>query len=762
MTIYLPVVPSKIDSFDPLPIVNIDDTISPFGPQILNKENLLKIYYNISPLNSENDYTHITIRFLSIAANKNPLLDKNYPLGVYITPKESDSNGTYFKIPAHSFIKVGGTISIDQYRIPSKGTASGANYANLEYTDLVDLSTNGIGLNEYYRAQIKLMNFGAAVPRTTSSVSNGSPGFATSYYESFSAKFSTIYTAGTQQLVISSATSTVSAGAAISGFGIYPNTYILGATASAITISRGLSEDVPSQSPIYITYNQASYSASSTKIITNTIINPTSPASNISEWSSQILLKPLVIADLESDSQIGIPTFQSRNTTSGALITTNQATAQFYNFQFNYPSTVDEKVQSYRFQIFEDSDLETAYEDSGTIEVQQYLAQSSIFYTNEKELDNAATYYLSVNFKTTTGFSYTKRYQFSPIYSIYPLGVTFDARSDRENGRVEFQIIGRQVRFIPNNNVYDDTSFQFINSDNSISYSSSTQAFRQNALQVTDSTLMKNKQQLIFNPDFNSWSIQMIVGGIRPKTDGPLNTANMESNFIFKLVDDENDPSYQYYIVPVSYSESVPTYIGVGTASITTSYLTRSYNEFNIVKKVANSSAALKTFNNINNLDFSRSLTTTSKTEIITTYTSYMNESNMTLGSYDSIDAFGTSTGALYSSYSAINTVSATAITGSTIIFTNQTASISLFQPLRTTGTIKFATASIVQFIGSNYIVSSKPIISQIDLDSTIIIGDDTNKYYLFFGETNGKMFLYAKHLNPNGTETQIIDRLNR
>jgi hypothetical protein len=751
-------VPSRIDSFDPLPIVNIDNPDDPFGTQLLDRENLLKIYYNVSPLNSENDYTHIAVRFLSVDANKNPLLDKSYPLGVYITQKESDDNGTYFKIPAHFFIKIGGSVSINQYKIPTKGVS----YVNLEYSDLVDLSVNGIGLNEYYRAQIKLLNFGAGIPRTTSSVSNSTPSFASSWYETFSAKSSTGYAAGTQQLVISSATSTVSAGAAISGFGIYPNTYILGATSSTITISRGLSEDIPSQSPIYITYNQGPYSASSTKIITNGIINPTSSVSNISEWSSQILMKPVVIGDLDNDSEVGISTFQSRNTSSGDLITTNQANAQFYSFQFNYPKNAEEKIQSYRFQIFEESDLGTAYEDSSTIEVQQYLSQTSVSYTNEKELDNGATYFLSITFQTVTGFTYTKRYQFSPIYSINPLGITFEARSDNENGRIEFQIVGRQVRFIPSSGTYNDTTFQFINSDNNVSYSSSTEAFKQNALQVIGTEVMKNKQSLIFNPDFNSWSLEMLVGGVRAKTNGPLDTNSMESDFMFKLIDDEANPEFQYYLVPVSYSESVPTYIGVGTASVTAASLTRSYNEFNLIKKVANNSTGLKTFNDINSGGFSRALTTGSaKSEIITTYTAYMSGADGTLGGYASINSFGPSN-APYSSYDTQKTATETASTGSTIIYVSNTSSISLFDPVRISGTQRFDTASIVDFIGPDFVIVNRPIISQINNGTTIRFGDDSNKYYLFFGEVNGKMFLYARHLNPTASTEQIIDRLNR
>ena len=766
MTIYLPIVPSRINSFDPLPIVNIDNPEDPFGTQLLNRENLLKIYYNISPLNSENDYTHIAIRFLSIAANKNPLLDKEYPLGIYIAPKEEDDNGTYIKVPAHVFIKVGGTISKNVYKIPSKGTASGANYAQLEYTDLIELSANGIGLNEYYRAQIKLLNFGVGLPRTTSSISNGNPRFAKTWYESFPMNPSTTYAAGIQSITLSAratASYTVSKGAAISGYGIYPNTYLAGATFSSgeITLSRPTYDAIDAEKTFYITYSAADYSPSALKTVSSIMINPTGPSSDVSEWSSQIAMKPIVIGDLEdrsTTSGIGIVSFISRNTTSGVLITTNQATAEFYNFQFNYPANNEEKVQSYRFQIYEESDLETPYEDSSVIEVQQYLVQSSISYTNEKELDNGATYYLAVTFTTTTGFTYTKRYQFTPIYSVFPLGVTFEARSDKDNGRVEFEIVGRQVRFIPNDNLYDGTSFKFINSDDQVSYSSSTVEYKQNSLYVLDDKIMKNKSKLIFEPDFGSWSTQMIISKIKPKTDGPLDTNDLDSDYMFKLIDTES-AEFEYYLVPVSYSESIPTYIGIGTASITAASLTRSYNEFNLVKKVTNSSGGLKSFYNINNGDFDRVTIRTTPSTIITSYAAYMNEADMTLGTYDLID--GNSSNRAFSSYiGTARTASTTASTGSTKIFLANTASIESFMPVWSSGK-EFNTATTVVSVGTNSVIIDIPTLETIPTSLNITFGDFSNKYYLFFGEQNGKMFLYAEHLNPStGAETK--DRLNR
>lgn len=772
MTIYLPIVPSSINSFDPLPIVNIDDPSDPFGTQLLNRENLLKIYYNVSPLNSENDYTHVAIRFLSIAANRNPLVDPNrtYPYGIYIAPKEEDSNGTYIKIPAHLFIKTGGTVSVNAYKIPTKG----ASYAQLEYTDLLELDAAGIGLNEYYRAQIKLLNFGAGLPRTTSSVSNAYPRFANTWYQSFPVNTNARYTAGQQSIILAAVAAgsyTVSAGAAISGYGIYPNTYLSSATPSTgeITLSKPIYETIDTDKTLYVTYNQAPYSPSALKTVSNLMINPTGPSSNVSEWSSQIAMKPIVIGDLEdrsTSSRIGIKNFISRNTTSGVLITTNQANAEFYSFEFFYPPSTQEKVQSYRFQIYEESDLNTPYEDSGTIEVQQYLVQSSISYTNEKELDNGATYYLAATFTTVTGFKYTKRYQFTPVYSVYPLGITFDARSDNDNGRIEFQIVGRQVRFIPNDNLYDGTSFKFINSDNQASYSSSTVAYKQNSMYVINDKIMKNKQKLIFEPDFGSWSIQMIVSKINPKTDGPLDTSDLDSDYMFKLIDTES-AEFEYYLIPVSYDESIPTYVGIGTASVTTSYLTRSYNEFNLVKKVSNSSQGLKTFYNINNGNFSRVAVRATPSSIITTYTAYMNEADMTLGGYDLLTGVNSTVNSPYSSFVANRPLATTADTGSTILYLSNTASIEQFMPVSVSGDNTsanpyFANETTIVSVGTNSVIIDVPTLRGLGTSTNIRFGDNSNKYYLYFGEQNGKMFLYSQHLNPNATETETKDRLNR
>lgn len=610
MSLYLPIVPSKLDSFDCLPMIKHDNSTDPFLTQGTTKyENKFKIYYNISPLNAETDYTHVIVRFQSISSNRNPLYDKAYPFGIYIGVKDKDTNGTFIEVPAHIFISlstspvgfqlVSELSSTGNSKIVKKRNTSNSVVSDLVYSDLSAVA----GTNEYYRAQIKLLN----IPGSTS-----------------------------------------------------------------IPEINGINWKIGSTTITKDNYSQY-------------IEDPSQTFS--SEWSSQIMMKPTFIGDLLDNesypnlTEVGVKGFLSRTNSDGNLVTTNEASSEFFNFEFKYPKNAEEKISSYKFTVYSSIDPSIIYEESDTFQVQQFLTQSSVYWTNEKSLINATDYYLAVTFTTTTGFSYTKRYKFKAAYSTYSLGLGFEARSDDENGRIEFKMLGKQVRFESANGLYSD--YEFIDSDSQFSDDLN---HKENALKILNSQQLKNKQTLIFKTGFNSWSIQMIVGGVRPKVNGPLNYNTVEDDFIFKLVDSQDNPSFKYYLVPVYYTENISTEYNSHTNSFY-----KVYNEFNLVKFSSNLYPGFNQYTLLNDGSFNRSTSISLEPEIKTCQTAYMTNSNNTISGYAPINGS-----------SDKNT--------------------------------------------SNYYSSPT---------------DLTNKYYLFFGEVNGKMFLYVEHLNPATGITKTKDRLN-
>jgi hypothetical protein len=577
--LYLPTVPSRIDSFDCIPEKRPVNEIDQFAPLDALAVNNLKFYFNLSPLNTRTDAKFIGIRFLSTNANRNPIVNK-YPLGVYFAPVQQDEGGLYFEIPSGLFIRTtnsttSGSFVIDSNRIVKR--IKGSTTSTVLYSDLLDAS----GINEFYRSQIKILD-------------------------------------GTVSIV--------------------SNSWVFARTGtSSITV-------------------------------TAETLNPISNE-YISDWSEPTLLKPIFIGDLESSS-FGIAGFTSREIT-GELFVDNLVNSEFFNFQFRYFDT-DESLQFFQFKIYESN--KELYEDSGPLEVDRFsgaqyvelAAPKSLLWTNTKSLSNAEDYFITLTFKTITGFFYTYQYSFLSSYSIAPLGLGFKASNDEDNGRIEFEIFGRQVNFVNNNGI---SGYQFVNSDDLVT---GPDDVKENALEVS-TALMTNKQALIFNTNYNGWSLQGIFAKIQPKTNGPLDYSTLEQDFMFKLEDAAENSQFAYYLIPVRYQQPKDTtYTRID-------WQDRVLNEFNLVKVVKNFDEGPPSQQLFLNDGFNRTTASETRAEIMNTYRAYMTPNNSTAGFYASIN--GTSDNPAYSSPE-----------------------------------------------------------------------DDSNKYFIFLGESNGALFLYAKHLNPDSS----------
>jgi 6-phosphogluconolactonase (cycloisomerase 2 family) len=416
MTLYLPIVPSKIDGFECIPINQKDDLSDPFAAQT-SSENKFKLYYDLSPLNQDSDFTHIGIRFLSVDSNSNPILDK-YSLGVYIDEKKSDPNGFFIEPPAHLFIRPSNTVGVNNIgidptdSIPKIITGTGpTTYRNITYQDYDLIKSSGV--NKFYRSQIKLINLTA----------NNSFSYTSSQWTSV-VKANTSISSGNAVITVSDSTG-ILPGLNVSGAGIS-----LGATVASI-------------SGTTVTLN-----ANSTQTTTSTVsfyIGQNFLGSNYaSDWSYQTIMKPIFISNLlgfddENKEYIGIVDFKSRLTSSGSLYTTsNTASFEYYPFEFQYPINESEKIIEYKFTLFDS--LKNEIDSSGVQEIQRYLNQTSITWTNSTVLENELTYYISIYFKTENGFQYTKRYELTPQHTFQTLELTFNVKNDRENGRIEFEI----------------------------------------------------------------------------------------------------------------------------------------------------------------------------------------------------------------------------------------------------------------------------------------------------------------------------------
>jgi hypothetical protein len=419
MTLYVPVVPSKIDGFECIPIRQYDNGTDVFASQT-SGENKFRFFYDPSPLNQDSDYTHVAIRFLSLDSNVNPIIDK-YSTGTFIAAKESNSNGNYIEIPAHLFIQPANTVIINNIRIDPTDSlpkivtgTSPTTYRNITYDDYTLVEDSGV--NQYYRSQIKLLNLTA----------NNSFSYTSSRWQ--------VVARATTSISINSAVITVSTSSGIiAGLNVIGPGVALGATVASvsgttITLSAVSTQTTTSTVSFYIGQN-----------FLNSDIGQ-----NVSDWSYQTVMKPVFISNLigynsQGNEYIGVTDFKSRLTTSGALhTTTNTASSEFYSFEFKYPVNEEETIIEYEFTLFNNSKVKI--DGSGPIEFQRYLNQTAVTWTNSVALIDNQTYYLSIFFKTESGFEYTKRYQLTADYTLASLTVNFLVTNDKNNGRIEFEI----------------------------------------------------------------------------------------------------------------------------------------------------------------------------------------------------------------------------------------------------------------------------------------------------------------------------------
>jgi hypothetical protein len=419
MTLYIPIVSSKIDGFECIPIKQYDDVVDAFGTQSTS-ENKFKFYYDLSILNQNSDYTHVGIRFLSIDANTNPIVSK-YSNGVYIAAKQSNSAGNFIEVPAHLFIQSANTVAINNIAIdpsdsiPKIITGTGpTTYRNITYQDYDLIEDSGI--NQYYRSQIKLINLTA----------NNSFSYTSSKWLAV-ARANTSVTSGSAVITVSDATGIIK-GLNASGTGVALGVTVASISGTAITLSAASTQTTTSTVLFYIG---------------QTFLND-NLHENVSDWSYQTIMKPVFISNLigynsENKEYVGITDFKSRVTSSGALYTaSNTASAEFFTFEFKYPVNENETVTQYEFKLF--NNLKEEIDGSGLIEFQRYLDQTSVVWTNSIALVDNQTYYLSIYFKTDSGFEYTKRYQLTADYTLATLTVDFIATNDKDNGRIEFEI----------------------------------------------------------------------------------------------------------------------------------------------------------------------------------------------------------------------------------------------------------------------------------------------------------------------------------
>jgi hypothetical protein len=611
--LYLPTVPSRIDSFDCIPEKRPVNAVDQFAPLDALAVNNLKFYFNVSPLNTRTQAKFIAIRFLSTNANRNPIVNK-YPLGVYFAQVQQDDGGLFFEIPAGLFITTTTSNTSGSFVLDSSSRIvkriKDSTTSTVLYSDLTEAS----GINEFYRSQIK----------------------------------------------------------------------VLDGTASIIS-------------------NSWVFTPTGTSSITVTIDN-LNPISNqyISDWSESTLMKPIFIGDLESSS-FGVAGFTSREIT-GELFAENLANSEFFNFQFRYFDT-DEPLQYFQFKIYDSN--KQLYEDSGQLEVDrfsgvQYLdptTTKSLLWSNTKGFSNGENYYITLSFKTTTGFFYTYQYEFLSSYSIVPLGLGFRASSDEDNGRIEFEIFGRQVNFINNNGI---SGYEFVNSDDVVTGSDE---LKQNALEVTDG-LMSNKQPLIFNTNYNGWSLQGIFAKIQSKTNGPLDYSTLEEDFMFKLQDASENPQFSYYLIPITHTQMKdPSYSNIN-------WTDRIFNEFNLVKVVNNTEAGPPGQPSQLNNGFRRSTSSIVQSKIFSTYKAYMTPGDISK--------------------------SETVINGDLFYPEDDLYPDENLYPQGFSDIPILGNYALINGASDNSLYSSPEDIS--------------NKYYLFLGESNGALFLYAKHLNPDSS----------
>jgi hypothetical protein len=217
-----------------------------------------------------------------------------------------------------------------------------------------------------------------------------------------------------------------------------------------------------------ISFNSAGkWQEGSTEITTgwleNTIQNEISP------WSSEILFRPILL----DFSSIGI-----QNPVSGSALWTsrsgvnlyvgNTINAEIFSF-IGIFQDANERIESYKFTIHYNNgsplnittSTPLSYYEIETSGVQYFpnYTNISIEWINSTPLINLKDYYVTFEYTTVSGYNGSVRYLAKTSYSIKPLGLSFEGTSDPDNGRIEFLISGTQVRFQPRPN----TTYGFIN-----------------------------------------------------------------------------------------------------------------------------------------------------------------------------------------------------------------------------------------------------------------------------------------------------------
>lgn len=421
MTIYVPIVPSRINGFECIPIKTYDNGSDVFASQT-SGENKIQFFYEPSPLNQDSDYTHIAIRFLSLDSNTNPIVGK-YSSGVYIAAKQSTSSQNFIEMPAHLFIQPANTVAVNNIRVdPSDGipkivtSVSPLAYRNITYQDYNIVENSGI--NKYYRSQIKLLNLTA----------NNSFSYTSSQWR-VTTKASTSVAAGSAIITVSTSSGII-AGLNVTGNGIALGATVASVSGTTITLSANSTQTTTSNVVFHIG---------------QTFLNQ-DIGTNVSDWSYQTIMKPVFISNLlgfdsNGNEYIGITDFKSRNTSSLALFTaSNTVSLEFFPFYFQYPQNEDEILVEYKFSLYDS--LKNEIDSSGLQQTQKFLNQTNLNWTNSIALVNNDFYYLEIYFKTDSGFEYTKRYRFTAQHAFTTLSLTFNVTNDRENGRVEFEFTG--------------------------------------------------------------------------------------------------------------------------------------------------------------------------------------------------------------------------------------------------------------------------------------------------------------------------------
>jgi len=340
--------------------------------------------------------------------------------------------------------------------------------------------------------------------------------------------------------------------------------------------------------------------------IENTIQNQISP------WSSEILFRPILInlANIGIQSSIStIPLWTSR--TGLSLYQNNIINAAIFSFNGVFDDPL-ERIESYQFIIHYNDGNALIVNESKPLSSYEFeksplgffpnYTNISIEWINSIAFENGKKYYITFEFSTVSGYNGKIRYQATTQYTSKPLGLAFDALSDPDNGRIEFLMSGNQVRFVPGNS---DTIYGFIDGldkiasgsinnktitvnnstgivpgmlvygdgiatgskvvsisglvitldlENKNNFSNKTITFsNENNLAkklVIKNGFMTNKNLLIWNTQNSSWGVHSIVTGINPLNKIPKTFEDFESNYIAKLTSGDG---FDYYLIPIKF-----------------------------------------------------------------------------------------------------------------------------------------------------------------------------------------------------------------